>query len=61
MVITTEKIDVLVYNGGAGSRCGGNGITHIERTDSSDEADIWKVVENPNDYSMFVVHVGNHF
>ena len=61
MVIATEKIDVLIYNGGAGSRPCGNGITHIERTDSSDDADIWKVVENPDDYSMSVVHVGDHF
>lgn len=47
MVIATEKIDVLIYNGGAGSRTCGNGITYIERppdrTDSPPEADVWKV------------------
>lgn len=61
MVTTTEKIDVLIYNGGAGSRQGGDGITYIERTDNDCfyDADIWKVVENP-DYNMSVVHVGDH-
>lgn len=63
MVITvTEKIDVIVYNGGASSRTCGNGITYIEHgIDIFDDADVWKVVECPKDYSMSVVHVGDHF
>lgn len=62
MVTTTEKIDVLIYNGGAGSRQCGDGITYIEHgIDISDDADVWKVVESPDDYSMSVVPVGDHF
>lgn len=63
MVIATEKIDVLIYNGGPGIRTCGNGITYIDRKDNGEypyDADIWKVVEDPNDFSMFVVHVGDH-
>jgi len=63
MVIATEKTDVLIRSGGAVSCQGGDGITYIERTDNDCfyDADVWKVVENPDDYSMSVVHVGNHF
>lgn len=65
MVISTEKIDVLIRNGGAVICQGGDGITYIERppdrTDSPPEADVWKVCEDPNDYSMSVVHTGDHF
>ena len=64
MVIATEKIDVIVYNGGAGSRRCGNGITHIERPADGDycyDADMWKVLEDPDDYGKYnVVHVGDH-
>ena len=61
MVIATEKTDVLIRDGGAVSCQGGDGITYIGRTDNDYfyDADIWKVVENP-DYSMSVVHVGDH-
>lgn len=61
MVTTTEKTDVLIRNGGAVSCQGGDGITYIEHgIDIFDDADVWTVVENP-DYSMSVVHVGDHF
>lgn len=62
MVTTTEKTDVLIRNGGAVSCQGGDGITYIEHgIDISDDADVWKVGESPDDYSMSVVHVGDHF
>ena len=63
MVIATEKIDVIVKNGGAGSRSCGNVITHIERTNSDCfyDADMWKVTEDLDDYGTYnVVHVGDH-
>ena len=62
MVTTTEKIDVLIRNGGAVSCQGGDGITYIEHgIDIFDDADVGTIVENPDDYSMSVVHVGDHF
>ena len=64
MVIATEKIDVLIRHGGAVSCQGGDGITHIERPADGDycyDADMWKVLEDPDDYGKYnVVHVGNH-
>lgn len=65
MVIATEKIDVLIRNGGAVCCQGGDGITHIERPADGDycyDADIWKILEDPDDYGTYnVIHVGNHF
>ena len=63
MVTTTEKTDVLIRNGGAVICQGGDGITYIEHgidIFDFDGADVWKVVEDPYDYSMSVVHVGDH-
>lgn len=61
MVIATEKVDVLIRHGGAVACQGGDGIILIERTDNDCfyDSDIWAVVENL-DYSMSVVHVGDH-
>ena len=58
MVTTTDKIDVLIYNGGAGSRPCGNGITAKELRKNLTErltdykGDIDKVIEKVVDIGV---------